>query len=620
MHFDTHGHHTCRHLLHPSSCTSVVLSCLHTHSHRDAAFPFISVFSIIFGLICSPPIRFPFSVFSIFSYFIFLFLNFLSLFVFIFCETARTRRFSVIFAKVQWHPCSHHTWRHLLHPVLMHVCCVVLSTYSQSPHMETPASHLLIYVCCVVMSTYSHHTWRHHPSSCTSVVSSCLHTHSHHTCRHHFTPLHACLLCRHVYIFTVTTHGDTCFTPPHICLLCRLVYILTVTTHGDTCFTPPHICLLCRHVYIQSPHITVTTQTPASPLLMHVCCVVMSTYSHHTWRHHPPCTSVVLSCLHTHHTCSHPLMHVCCVVMSTYSVTTHADITPRHLRLLCRQSTYTTHSHTTPPHARLLCRHVYILTVTTHSHTTLPHARVLCHHVYILTITTHSHTTLLMHVCCVVMSTYSQSPHIHTPPFLMHVCCVVMSTYSHIQTHFTCTTSQSPHIHTPPLCTSVVSSCLHTHSHHTFTHHPSSRTSGVSSCLHSHSHHIQIPLHPSCTSVVSSCLHTQSPHMETPASPLLMHVCCVVMSTYSVTTYSDTTSPLLMLFSCHYLVYINSHTYHTGRHPLTHTHRGASSASCVGILTQCAWTLGSFERKKTRTSFLKNMPLLHFCCYLLKLG
>ena len=40
-----------------------------------------------------------------FSYFIFLFLNFLSLFVFIFCETAHTGRFSVIFAKVQWHPC-----------------------------------------------------------------------------------------------------------------------------------------------------------------------------------------------------------------------------------------------------------------------------------------------------------------------------------------------------------------------------------------------------------------------------------------------------------------------------------------------------------------------------------
>ena len=39
-----------------------------------------------------------------FSYFIFFFLNFLSLFVFIFCETAHTRRFSVIFAKVQWHP------------------------------------------------------------------------------------------------------------------------------------------------------------------------------------------------------------------------------------------------------------------------------------------------------------------------------------------------------------------------------------------------------------------------------------------------------------------------------------------------------------------------------------
>ena len=40
----------------------------------------------------------------IFSYFIFLFLNFLSLFVFIFCETAHTHRFSVIFTKAQWHP------------------------------------------------------------------------------------------------------------------------------------------------------------------------------------------------------------------------------------------------------------------------------------------------------------------------------------------------------------------------------------------------------------------------------------------------------------------------------------------------------------------------------------
>ena len=58
-------------------------------------------FSVIFRFFC----YFWPDSFSIFSYFIFLFLNFLSLFVFIFCETARTRRFSVIFAKVQWHPC-----------------------------------------------------------------------------------------------------------------------------------------------------------------------------------------------------------------------------------------------------------------------------------------------------------------------------------------------------------------------------------------------------------------------------------------------------------------------------------------------------------------------------------
>ena len=37
--------------------------------------------------------------FSIFSYFVFLFLNFLSAFVFIFCETARTHRFFSYFHK-----------------------------------------------------------------------------------------------------------------------------------------------------------------------------------------------------------------------------------------------------------------------------------------------------------------------------------------------------------------------------------------------------------------------------------------------------------------------------------------------------------------------------------------
>ena len=80
--------------------------CFESVSHvqpscRDEKGGRLSVFSIIFGPICSPPIRFPFSfffppncsvcrkcmlIFSILSYFIFLFLNFLSLFVFIFFE------------------------------------------------------------------------------------------------------------------------------------------------------------------------------------------------------------------------------------------------------------------------------------------------------------------------------------------------------------------------------------------------------------------------------------------------------------------------------------------------------------------------------------------------------
>ena len=64
-------------------------------------FPFFPLF-LARSVLRQSVSRFP--LFSIFSYFIFLFLNFLSLFVFIFCETARTRRFSVIFTKVQWHP------------------------------------------------------------------------------------------------------------------------------------------------------------------------------------------------------------------------------------------------------------------------------------------------------------------------------------------------------------------------------------------------------------------------------------------------------------------------------------------------------------------------------------
>ena len=59
-------------------------------------------FSVIFRYFWPDP-------FPIFSYFIFLFLNFLSLFVFIFCEMARTHRFSVIFTNIQWHPYHIHT-------------------------------------------------------------------------------------------------------------------------------------------------------------------------------------------------------------------------------------------------------------------------------------------------------------------------------------------------------------------------------------------------------------------------------------------------------------------------------------------------------------------------------
>ena len=77
-------------------------------------------FSIFFRYFWPDPFSAnPFSIFCIFSYFIFVFLNFLSLFVFIFCETACTHRFSVIFAKVQWHPCNNYQPLNLLLPLRM---------------------------------------------------------------------------------------------------------------------------------------------------------------------------------------------------------------------------------------------------------------------------------------------------------------------------------------------------------------------------------------------------------------------------------------------------------------------------------------------------------------------
>ena len=88
----------CKHLVYDIVCKHLAYDIV-----RDADFLFFPLFLAR-------------SVLSIFSYFIFLFLNFLSLFVFIFCETAGTRRFSVIFAKVQWHPCT--VCKHLAYDIV----------------------------------------------------------------------------------------------------------------------------------------------------------------------------------------------------------------------------------------------------------------------------------------------------------------------------------------------------------------------------------------------------------------------------------------------------------------------------------------------------------------------
>ena len=95
----------------PGTCggLSVLLLCNHKVQSMMpvSGMPIFHYFPFFFlGYFWPDPKNTCMLIFSIFSCFIFLFLNFLSLFVFIFCETARAHRFPVNFAKVQWHPCS----------------------------------------------------------------------------------------------------------------------------------------------------------------------------------------------------------------------------------------------------------------------------------------------------------------------------------------------------------------------------------------------------------------------------------------------------------------------------------------------------------------------------------
>ena len=97
----------------PRQC--LVELCQYHIVFRDADFPLFSVFPLFLArsVLRRSVSRFPFFLLifflSVYLYvntlyfllFYLFFLNFLSLFVFIFCKTPRT----VIFAKVQWHPC-----------------------------------------------------------------------------------------------------------------------------------------------------------------------------------------------------------------------------------------------------------------------------------------------------------------------------------------------------------------------------------------------------------------------------------------------------------------------------------------------------------------------------------
>ena len=124
-------------------------------------------FSVFFRYFWPDPKNTCMLIFFIFSCFIFLFLNFLSLFVFIFCGTARTRRFSVIFAKVQWHPWEWYRvilWLLLL--FLLGSCLQSLHSVSWGRESCSPA----VQEPCQPVSLLRHQT----PVIISSSLSACL--------------------------------------------------------------------------------------------------------------------------------------------------------------------------------------------------------------------------------------------------------------------------------------------------------------------------------------------------------------------------------------------------------------------------------------------------------------
>ena len=262
-------------------------------------------------------------IFSIFSYFIFLFLNFLSLFVFIFCEVAHTRRFSVIFAKVQYTYCYsfiffwlstlHHTysaavlffWLSSIVHITSHIfcCCSVLLIVEHSPCYIT---HILLLSILLIVE--------HSPCYITHILLLSILLIVKH--RPHYIT-HILLLS----ILLIVKHSPHCIT--HILLLS----ILLIVKHSPRYIT--HILLLFYSSDCQASSALHHTYS-AAVLFFWLSSIV------HVTSHIFCCFSILLIVKHSPHYITH-------ILLFFYSSDCQASSTLHHTPVDWSPSSYVGH-------------------------------------------------------------------------------------------------------------------------------------------------------------------------------------------------------------------------------------------------------------------------------------
>ena len=215
---------------------------------RDADFPLFSVFSVIFGPICSPPIHFPFSLFSPISSF-----SFWTFCLFL-CSFSVRRHAHVDFQLFSQRSSG---IRDSLLSAFMLFLAILLAWEYSSQALGLPAGVWLLTLNVLYHTTPHHptllHTTLHHPTLLHTTLHystlhhTILHTTPHYSTPHYTTPNHTTLL-------HTTPHN----TPHHTTLLHTTP---PYTTPHHT--TPHHITLNHTTPHYSTPHhITLNHTTP----------------------------------------------------------------------------------------------------------------------------------------------------------------------------------------------------------------------------------------------------------------------------------------------------------------------------------------------------------------------